>query len=284
MRNAAGTSHCDVTVVIPTRDRGDMLRRALASVRAQTRPPEQVIVVDDGSREDIRPWIAREFPGVECLRQPGRGVSAARNRGIREARCEWIAFLDSDDEWMPHKIERQLSALSEQPAHALCHTDEIWVRNGRRVNPGKRHAKTGGFIFERCLLLCVISPSSVVVRRSLLDDVGGFDETLPACEDYDLWLRVCCRHPVLFVDEPLLVKHGGHPDQLSRRHWGMDRFRIRALEKIIESGHLDPGAARAATRILLDKIDVYLAGTRKRSKWAEAEAYEAKRRALLQAM
>jgi glycosyltransferase involved in cell wall biosynthesis len=271
----------DVTVVIPTRDRGDMLRHAVASVRSQTRPPEQVVVVDDGSGEDLRPSLAREFPEVECIRQPARGVSAARNRGVREARCTWIAFLDSDDEWLPPKLERQLASLRAYPEHAICHTDEIWMRRGRRVNPRRRHAKSGGFIFERCLPLCVISPSSVIIRSALLDALGGFDETLPACEDYDLWLRVCSRYPVLYVDEPLLIKHGGHPDQLSRRYWGMDRFRIQALEKIIDSRELDPVARQAAVRVLIEKIDVYLAGARKRGKTDEAETYEAKRRALL---
>lgn len=274
------TPKLDVTVVIPTRDRHDMLRRALASVCAQTQSPRQVIVVDDGSRDDVRSCVTREFPGVECIRQSPGGVSAARNRGIEGAVCEWIAFLDSDDEWLPHKLEQQLSALHAEDSYAICHTDEIWVRGGRRVNPGKRHAKTGGLVFEQCLPLCVISPSSVVIRRALLDDVGGFDESLPACEDYDLWLRLCCRHPVLYVDEPLLVKYGGHPDQLSRRYWGMDRFRIRALEKILESGQLDAKATRATARVLIEKIDVYLAGARKRDKRGEVATYEAKRRAL----
>jgi glycosyltransferase involved in cell wall biosynthesis len=271
------TSASDVTIVVPTRDRKDPLRRALESVRRQTHPATRTIVVDDGSRDDPESWLRADFPEVELIRQEHRGVSAARNRGIGLATTQWIAFLDSDDEWVPEKLERQMSALARETDYSICHTDEIWIRDGRRVNPGKRHAKRGGFIFQYCLPLCVISPSSVVIERSLLEEVGGFDETLPACEDYDLWLRVCARHPVLFVDESLVIKHGGHEDQLSRRYWGMDRWRIRALEKIIGSGTLGAHDRRAAVRVLLQKIDVYTQGARKRGKSDEIDRYEALR-------
>jgi glycosyltransferase involved in cell wall biosynthesis len=270
----------DVTVVVPTRDRIDPLRRALESVRRQTYPAARVIVVDDGSHDDPGSWLQPDFPEVEFVRQEHRGVSAARNRGIELATTRWIAFLDSDDEWRPEKLERQLSALEREPEHSICHADEIWIRNGRRVNPGKRHAKRGGSIFQDCLPLCVISPSSVILDRSLLDDLGGFDETLPVCEDYDLWLRICARHRVLFVDEPLVIKYGGHKDQLSKRNWGMDRWRIRALEKIIESGVLGADDRRAAARVLLEKLDVYLEGARKRGKSDEVDRYEALRESM----
>jgi glycosyltransferase involved in cell wall biosynthesis len=263
-----------VSVIIPTRNRSVLLRRALASVTAQTMQPAEIIVVDDGSMDGTSRWLPDEFQSVRYVQQPHRGVSAARNRGVEEAGGEWIAFLDSDDEWLPAKLERQLAALHAHPEHALCHTDEIWIRRGRRVNPKDRHAKTGGFIFQRCLPLCVISPSSVMLRRSFLENVGGFDETLPVCEDYDLWLRICSRHPVLYLDEPLVIKHGGHSDQLSRRHWGMDRYRIRALQKIVDSGSLSTQDGEAALRTLVGKIEIYLTGARKRGK-PDVETYEA---------
>ncbi|MDH3215450.1 MAG: glycosyltransferase family 2 protein [Candidatus Krumholzibacteria bacterium] len=263
-----------VSAVIPTRDRVTPLRRALMSLRMQTRQADEIIVVDDGSKGGTR-WLREEFPEIRCIEQSPRGVSAARNRGLQEASGGWIAFLDSDDEWLPQKLDRQITALQENPDYLICHTDEIWIRRGRRVNPKIRHEKGGGLIFQRCLPLCVISPSSVIIRRSLLDEVGGFDETLPVCEDYDLWLRICCRHPVLFLQEPLVVKHGGHPDQLSKRFWGMDRFRIQALTKILESGELSPQDRQATLDVLLQKIGVYLQGARKRSKSREVEVYEA---------
>jgi glycosyltransferase involved in cell wall biosynthesis len=268
-----------VTVVIPTFNRAGPLRRALASVVAQTRPPDEIIVVDDGSTDDTARLVSEDFEGVRYLVQDRAGVSAARNRGIAEARGRWIAFLDSDDEWQPSKLERQLAALVIESTYRICHTEEIWIRRGRRVNPKHRHAKAGGFIFRRCLPLCAMSPSSVIMHRSLIEEIGPFDEDLPVCEDYDMWLRVCSRYPVLFVPQPLVIKYGGHDDQLSRRYWGMDRFRIRALEKVIEQPHLSEGDRLAALDTLINKTGIYAQGARKRGREAEATAYE--RRALL---
>lgn len=250
-----------------------MTERAVASVLAQTRPPEEVIVVDDGSTDGTAGCLRAAFPGIEVLRLEGRGVSAARNHGIRDAESEWLAFLDSDDEWLEEKLEAQLSSLAAAPGHRLCHTDEIWIRNGRRVNPRRRHAKRGGRIFRHCLPLCVISPSSALVHRSLLDEVGLFDESFPACEDYDLWLRICARSPVLFVDRPLLRKHGGHADQLSRTP-ALDRYRIRALAKLLDAGGLDPGDRRAAVATLEEKVRIYAAGARKRGRVGEVRELE----------
>ncbi|MEE8138400.1 MAG: glycosyltransferase family A protein [Thermoanaerobaculia bacterium] len=262
-----------VSVVIPTHNRAELLRRALRSVEGQSRPAGEVIVVDDGSDDGTGDLVRSQFPRVRYLWQQNRGVSAARNRGIEAATGRWIAFLDSDDEWRPQKLERQLAALAREPGYRVCHTDEIWIRNGRRVNPKRKHAKQGGWIFRSCLPLCAISPSSVVIHRSIFDDVGRFDEGLEACEDYDLWLRICCRYPVLLVDEPLVVKHGGRADQLSRRIGGLDRYRIRALEKILSSASLLPPERRAALRPLLEKIDIYANGARKRGRDAEAARY-----------
>ena len=266
----------EISVIIPTYDRAGLLPRALHSVLGQSHPPAEVLVVDDGSTDGTERLVRSEFPTVRYSRQENRGVAAARNHGIREARGEWVAFLDSDDEWLHRKLERQLEAHRKEPRFLLCHTNEIWIRRGQRVNPMKKHAKSGGYIFEECLPLCVVSPSSVVAHRGLFERVGLFDESLPACEDYDLWLRVCSRFPVLYLEEPLIVKYGGHSDQLSRRYWGMDRFRIQALEKVLGSGTLSPADRRAALHALLDKIDVYASGARKRGKWEEAAAYQSK--------
>jgi glycosyltransferase involved in cell wall biosynthesis len=234
-------------------------------------------VVDDGSTDDTEGLICRQFPDVRYLQQENRGVAAARNRGIREAKGEWLAFLDSDDEWLPDKLERQLDALRDEPEFLLCHTNETWIRRGNRVNPMKKHTKSGGYIFRKCLPLCVISPSSVLIHGGLFERVGLFDESLPACEDYDLWLRITSILPVLYLEQPLIMKYGGHADQLSRRHWGMDRFRIRALEKVIDSETLADEDRRAAVRMLLEKIDIYLVGARKRGKKNDTEGYERKR-------
>jgi glycosyltransferase involved in cell wall biosynthesis len=266
-----------VTVVIPTFDRESVLPRALDSVLEQSRGVDEIIVVDDGSTDDSAAMVAAEYPEVRLLSQENRGVSAARNRGIAAATGEWVALLDSDDEWKPEKIERQLAVLADRPGEKVCHTDEIWIRHHRRVNPKRKHAKFGGWIYPYCLPLCAMSPSSVLIHRTVFDDVGLFDEELPACEDYDLWLRICARYPVHYLDEPLVVKYGGHPDQLSRRIWGLDRFRIRALEKILESGDLPEDCREATLRTLLEKIEIFLAGAKKRERWDIVEAYRFKR-------
>ena len=265
----------DISVIIPTHNRARLLARALRSVLDQTLKPREVIVVDDGSDDHTRELVSENYPECRYLSQSNRGVSSARNRGIAEATGEWLAFLDSDDEWLPGKLAAQRDALEQAPDRRICHTEEIWVRNGRRVNPMKKHAKEGGRIFLHCLPLCVISPSSVLIHRSLFDEVGTFDETLPACEDYDLWLRICARHPVAFVHQPQIVKYGGHADQLSRRHWGMDRFRVRALEGILAWQGLPDEYRAAATEILRQKAEILAQGALKRGRQTEAEEYRA---------
>jgi glycosyltransferase involved in cell wall biosynthesis len=269
----------DISVVIPTFNRAHVLPRALNSVLGQTLRPDEVLVVDDGStdttEEIVRGRYADErFPAIRFLEGSEGGVSAARNLGIRESSRQWIALLDSDDAWAPEKLEHQLLALRREPDFKICHTDEIWIRDGRRVNPMNKHAKHGGWIFKECLPLCCISPSSVMIHRSVFDHVGLFDEDLPVCEDYDLWLRVTSRYPVLLLNEKLTIKYGGHPDQLSHKLWGMDRFRIRALEKILESGELESEMRAAAEETLRRKLEIYLQGARKRGRLSEVEEYE----------
>ena len=262
-----------VSVIIPTFNRAHVLSRALDSVLAQTRAAEEVIVVDDGSSDATAEVVSSDYPQVTLLQQENLGVSAARNRGIAQATGDWIALLDSDDRWLPTKLETQFDLIERNPGYRLCHTEEIWIRNGRRINQMEKHRKSGGHIYSKCLPLCVISPSAAVINRSLLDEVGLFDESLPACEDYDLWLRICAHEPVLFVETPQIEKHGGHEDQLSRRHWGMDRFRIRALEKMLASDVLSQEQRAETLAILLGKAAILEQGARKRGKLQRAHYY-----------
>jgi glycosyltransferase involved in cell wall biosynthesis len=252
-----------VSVVIPTYNRRDLVREAIASVIAQSYADCELIVVDDGSGDGTAE-VVQQFPGVRYVYQPNRGVSAARNAGVALARGELLAFLDSDDLWQPRKLEHQVAFFEQRPEAQVCQTDEIWTRNGVRVNPHNKHRKAGGDIFARSLELCLVSPSAVMMRRALFEKLGGFDETLPACEDYDLWLRITVRLPVHFIMLPLVVKRGGHPDQLSHRFWGMDRFRVRALGKLLESGMLSEGQRRLTVAILRKKCAILAHGARKR--------------------
>ena len=193
-----------------------------------------------------------------------RGVSAARNIGIRLASSEWIGFLDSDDTWKPTKWETQYRKLKTDSTILFSHTNETWIRNGKFVNPMKKHQKHGGWIYEKCLPLCAISPSSVVLHKTLIEKVGTFDESLPACEDYDYWLRITSRVPVQFIESEEIIKTGGHTDQLSKKHWGMDRFRLKALEKQLSNPELSQDHRNQTLRVFLKKCKILENGARKR--------------------
>jgi len=263
-----------ITAIIPTHNRAYCLSRALESIFSQSQRISEVIVVDDGSTDNTRPLIEKSFPQVKAIYQNQLGVSAARNVAIKAATSEWIAFLDSDDEWLPHKIEAQCLALSKNSEMAICHTEEIWIRHGVRVNQMHKHKKTGGWIYQKCLPLCAMSPSSIMIRRNVFDEVGYFKEHLPACEDYDLWLRICARYPVLYIKEPCINKYGGHEDQLSSAYWGMDRFRIQSLIDILSENILNQQDKDATKKVLRKKIEVYSKGALKRDKHDEYTRYQ----------
>jgi GT2 family glycosyltransferase len=252
-----------ISVIIPSFNRIQTLIRAIESVLEQRSVVDEIIVVDDGSKDNTAALVSQHYPNIKLIRQANQGVSAARNTGIRQARFEWIALLDSDDSWLPEKISMIRQAQLKNPEYHLFHSDEIWIRNGVRVNPMKKHGKNGGWIFESCLPLCAISPSAVVLRRSLLHTTGYFDESLPTCEDYDLWLRICHEFPVHYIDRRLIIKYGGHADQLSRRYWGMDRFRIRSLVKLLQQHNLQQNYRFAVLSTLVAKLEVLLKGAEK---------------------
>lgn len=261
-----------VSVILPTYNRGWIVAQAIDSVLDQAYGNLELIVVDDGSTDDTPRLLTAYGDRIRTIRQANRGVSAARNAGIRAAAGDLIALLDSDDTWLPEKSTAQVDFFEAHPEALVCQTEEIWIRNGVRVNPGKRHRKEAGMIFERSLALCLVSPSAVMMRRSLLDEVGLFDETLPACEDYDLWLRIAWKYPVGLIDRPLIVKRGGHADQLSRMP-ELDKYRIQAIARLLDRGVLSAGQQAAAISMLKTKCAIYAQGCRKRNRMAEAHHY-----------
>lgn len=264
-----------VSVIIPTYNRRAFLAEAVDSVRRQTYRDWELLVVDDGSQDESADWVdSLVDKRVRCLRQSNRGVSAARNAGLRQASRPWIAFLDSDDRWQPDKLGRQLEFLGRLPETRVLQSQEIWYRGGRRVNPKKIHRKYDGWIYRRCLPLCVVSPSAVILHRQVIETVGAFREDFPVCEDYELWLRIACRYPVRLLDEPLTVKYGGHQDQLSRSMWGMDRFRLRAMRERLESGQLTPQLQRWTAREAARKADILAQGYANNEKPQEASRYQ----------
>ncbi len=262
-----------VSVVIPTYNRAEMLVQAVDSVLAQDYPNFELIIIDDGS-SDHTAQLLKNYSQRLCYHYQSRqGVSAARNRGTRLAKGKYICFLDSDDLWQPKKLSRQAAFMEAHPQFPLCSTDEIWLRKGVRVNPCKQHRKYSGWIFERCLPLCIISPSSAMLRREFLIQIGGFDRALPVCEDYDLWLRISKDYPIQFIPELLMTKRGGHAGQLSQEYWGNDRFRVRALEKLLQTGDLSPQQQQLVKQSLITRCRILSNGCFKRGKTLEGEEY-----------
>lgn len=265
------------SIVIPVFNRPDKVPRAVDSVlgqRGRNGPwtALEVLVVDDGST-DATPAALRAIrdPRVRVLRHAqNQGVSAARNTGLAAAQGEYLALLDSDDWWLPEKLATHL-ACHEAGGWRLSQSDEIWVRRGRRVNPMAKHAKPEGWFFEDALKLCLISPSCVLFDRWFWEEVGPFDPSLPACEDYDLWLRTLVRHPVGYCPEKLVCRTGGHPDQLSRKIIGLDLYRLQALDRLLRTRPLSASQHRAAIRELRTKARVYITGCLRHDKPEEAE-------------
>ncbi len=235
----------NISVIIPTYNRFKFLQRALKSVYSQTHKPSEVIIIDDGSNDEtpkiqtsvILNSIQNLGIKTKYIFQKNGGVSSARNLGIKNASSDWIAFLDSDDIWEKSKLQKQVEFHKDNPKILMSYTDEKWIRDDKEIKIPKKFKKYSGDIFERCLSHCIIAPSSVMIHKEILNQVQNdakvFDESLEVCEDYDLWLRIAYENEIGLVDEKLITKYAGHEDQLSFKYWGMDRFRVRSLEKIV---------------------------------------------------
>jgi len=263
-----------VSIIIPTRNREALISRAIDSILNQTQQDFELIVVDDGSTDGTQEALRAYGNRLTCLHIDPSGPSAARNRGIAAAQADLIAFLDSDDSWMPRKLECQLAYCSEHADVMVSQTREIWIRNGVRVNARAKHRMHSGWIYEQCLPLCIVSPSSVMIHRKVFDHVGLFDESMLACEDYDLWLRIAPHYPIHLIDEDLIVKYGGHADQQSRCIPALDQLRIKAICKSLDSKDLSSVQRAAAVKELERKCRIYAKGCRKRDKESEALDYE----------
>ena len=264
-----------ISVIIPTYNRAWALQRSLDSVLAQTFEDFELLIVDDGSTDGTQELLQTFDDSRICvITTQNQGVSCARNTAIERVRGEWIAFLDSDDQWLPHKLALQWERLQQHPQLQVIHGEEIWFRRGVRVNPRRRHAKSGGWIFAQCLPLCLISPSAVMIHRKVFERVGCFDPQMTVCEDYDLWLRITPFYEVGFITDPIINKYGGHSDQLSGRYPAMDAFRVKAIQKILQC---DIGGyyRELAQKTLQEKARILLQGYRKRKNWAYYEELQA---------
>jgi len=256
-----------ISVIIPAYNRVATLARAIDSVLAQSYKVDEIIVVDDGST-DATSEVAKMYDEVSLLRQKNMGVSSARNNGVMMAANEWIAFLDSDDTWHPKKIAFQVAYHQKHKETKFMYTDEVWVSGERELPVPKKYHKPESIRFEEALEYCNIAPSSVLMQKKLFDRLGGFDESLEVCEDYDLWLRVLREEKIDLVPQKLINKYGGADDQLSMKHWGMDRFRVRVLEK-----HLDSSVDEVVRAELLKKYELLLSGAQKYDRQDDVALY-----------
>ncbi|KPA11621.1 glycosyltransferase-like protein, family 2 [Candidatus Magnetomorum sp. HK-1] len=264
-----------ISVIIPVYNRPVFVKEAIQSVLDQTYPDVELIVVDDGSTDETAHVLNQFGNAIRVIHQQNQGVSAARNTGIHNSTGTWIAFLDSDDIWLPEKLTKQMQYVLATPNTLICQTEEIWIKNGKRLYPKKKHKKKSGMIFEHCLPLCIVSPSAVMIHKDLFKEYGSFDESLPACEDYDLWLRISCKYPIHLLDEPLIIKRGGHSDQLSQMI-RLDRYRIQSILKILDSNVLTASQDLAAKKELERKCRIYKKGCIKHGRLAEAEELDEK--------
>ncbi len=267
-----------ITVIIPTFNRKDLCKRAVASALNQTYHDYELIVVDDGSTDGTSADVLfKRTPDLHCRcihQKINTGVSAARNTGVSESRGKWVAFLDSDDQWHPEKLAKQATWIQSHPEYNIVQTKEVWIRRGKRVNPPKTHEKIAGHIFRESLKRCMITPSSVMIKKEFFLDAGKFNESMPACEDYDLWLRITLHHPIGLVDEFLLTRYGGHHDQLSSSVGILDKFRVRALLHLLENEKCDTKQKKLIYKTLVAKASIVANGSRKRNKVEEYERFK----------
>jgi len=229
-----------ITVIIPTHNREKLLAKTLESVLNQTVEVDEIIIIDDGSTDDTKALILQYDNNIiKYINQKNNGVSSARNHGIRLASNKWLCFLDSDDIWETNKLEKQIQFHNENKHILFSHTDELWMFNQKIINQKKHQLKPSGFCFLENIPNTLIGASTVMIHKKVLEDVGYFDEELKACEDYDLWLRILRKYEIGLINQKLIIKVAGHEEQLSFTTKLMDTYRIKALQKHLDSDYKD---------------------------------------------
>ena len=262
-----------ISAIIPTYNRYDFLIEAIRSVKNQTYPDIELIIVDDGSTDQSA--CLADNMNLKYVYQENKGPASARNSGAAIAKGEWLAFLDSDDLWHENKIEKQLDLVKHNPEYRIFYSDELWIRNGVPVNKKKKHRKYSDWIYPFCLPLCIVGASTVLIHHSLWNEIGGMDESMPVAEDYDLWLRLAARNMFYYINEKLITKRGGRDDQLSISVRGIDKFRILALRKMLTDPTLR-NDWREMTRVeLIKKCKIYMAGCKKYGRMEDVELMNA---------
>jgi glycosyltransferase involved in cell wall biosynthesis len=242
-----------VTVVIPAYNAGRFLTDAIGSALAQTHAAREIVVIDDGSTDDTPAVAARFGDAIRWVRKENGGPARARNDGIRLARGELVAFLDADDVWLPHKLERQIAKLAERPHAALVHSlaYNVLSDGSHRELRTPEASDYSGDCLERLFHGNRITFSTVVARKACLEEVGGFDESLrqAAIEDYDLLLRLASRYPFTVVAEPL-IHYRIHGANGSADRWNMFGLEAGLIERVVER---DPNIRAKLSRRSIDR-------------------------------
>ncbi|MCS6983512.1 MAG: glycosyltransferase family 2 protein [Leptospiraceae bacterium] len=276
-----------VDVVIPTYKRPHLTQEAAKSVLEQTCAELKLYIVEDGDFSFSQDPASRPIlddPRVVVVRlSTQKGVAFCRNFGASLGNSPYLAFLDSDDLWLPRKLELQLEYFDKHSDIHYQHCEELWLKNNAQIFPKKRHKKQGGFFLQRAFVLCLISPSAVIFRRPFWEKYGWFCSSFPVAEDYELWLRLNLYFPVGFIPEPLVIKRSGPWPQLSSRI-EIDRYRVLALHRLLRlegkkaalAPHLDSLIQEA-----LRKCDILIKGAQKHNKPQRLAQYQSWRRVFL---
>ncbi len=270
-----------ISAIIPVYNRPGHIREAIQSVLVQTWRPLELIVGDDGSTDQTRQEVQKAVENFRSADVRGKILDlkhsgfpgAVRNRCVEEASGEYLAFLDSDDLWLPRKLEKQIALFLEEPELQLVHTREEWNRSGKIISQSKLRHKRGGDVFMDALKKCIIGPSTVMIRRDFYQETGGFRDDLEIAEDYEYWLRLTAVTEVRFLDDPLTVKRAGHNDQLSEKYGHIEKFRLEGLKSLVDSEYFHDWHAVEAAAELSRKCLVYGRGCMKRGKTSEGQEY-----------
>ena len=273
------------SIIIPSYNRADFLKIAINSVLSQTSHDYELIIVDDGSTDNTRKVVLSHINSLGSesadkkskliyIYQDHQGVAKARNKGILKSTGKFICFLDSDDRFRVEKLQRTYYYIKKNPEYKIFHTEEIWYRNGKLLSQKIYHKKPSGNVFKNAAELCCVSISTAAIKKDIFTKIGVFDESLPACEDYDFWLRAASSFPVFLIPEHMTIKQGGHPDQQSQKYPAMDKFRIYSLKKILKKKGLSSVNYNIAYTVLKNKCRIYIQGALKRGKTNEAKRYQ----------
>jgi glycosyltransferase involved in cell wall biosynthesis len=251
------------SVIIPTYNRWPLIQEAIDSVKAQSFSDWELIVADDGSEDES---VASLDSDIRCIELEHSGFPGlVRNRAAALAKGEYLAFLDSDDLWLPQKLELQNEYLKKSPGCRILHSREIWRRGNRIISQIKFTHSRSGMIFEDALEKCIIGPSTAVIRRDLFEMHGGFREDLRIAEDYELWLRICDQERVGYIDTALTVKRADHGfSQLTEQGEPIEYHRILALKDLVFSDELSREHEALARDTLKRKLSIYIRGAEKR--------------------